>query len=130
MSAYEDTEREFTERLPLGSYIHRFVDTKAARNLVQGQPADYLICPRGGSLLSFAEVKLCNNPDRFPLSNLQLSQKSTMAQADLHGFPYHVYIKSGWRKTWYKISSATVLNLLSQGRKSITWDELENYKWA
>lgn len=130
MSAYEDTEREFTERLPLGSYVHRLVDSKAARNQVGGQPADYLICPRGSSLLSFAEVKLCNDPDRFPFANLQVAQKSAMAQADRHGFPYHVYIKSGWRKAWYKVPAALILNLMTQGQKSLRWDELENYKWA
>ena len=130
MSILSDmVEKEFTERLPLGSYVHRFVDTKAARSLVQGQPADYLVGLPGEMRLGFAEVKLCNEERGFPFSNLRIAQKSTMAICVRMGLPYDVYIKCGWSKTWYKVPGLLIVGTLTEGRKSLSWNELENYKW-
>ena len=131
MSLQSDlTEKEFTERLPLGSYVHRLVDSKAARNQVGGQPADYLICPRGGSLLGFAEVKLCNDKVSFPFGNIRMGQKKAMSLQLRAKGEYFFHIKNGLTGRWYHIPAQLVLDTLTEGRKSLKWSEIDDYKYS
>lgn len=123
----DDCEREFESLLHRPVWIHRLVDTKAARSTVGAQPADYLIGQSGH--LHLAEVKLCHEAVSFPLGNLRLSQKTAIGMAVRLNFPYRVYVKNGLTGQWYIVPAEQILNTLTNGKKSIKWLDLEPSKW-
>lgn len=128
MSILSDlAEQEFLGRfVPKGALLHRFVDTKAARNKVSAQPADFLVAYRGQ--MWFAEVKSCHEEISFPFSALQRSQMQTISLSVKNSVDYRVYVKNENTLEWYLIPGALIIDTLNAGRKSLRWLDLEQNK--
>ena len=125
MSILSDlAEAEYVSRfVPKGALLHRFVDTKAARNKVSAQPADFLVAHNGR--IWFAEVKSCHEKVSFPFSALQRSQMQTLSLSVKNGTEYRVYVKNENTQEWYLLMGGLILDTLNKGKKSLRWDELE-----
>ena len=77
--------------------FHRLPDTKASRNMIQAQPADYMY--RCGNYAGFIEVKGLGHPYRLPkgnLTQLPILQKWCLAGSDDVVLVYHYY-QNEWR---------------------------------
>lgn len=127
MSILSDlAEQEFLGRfVPKGALVHRFVDTKAARNKVSAQPADFLVAH--GGRIWFAEVKSTHEKVSFPFSALQRSQRQTLTLSVKHGVEYLVYVKREGTGQWYRIPATLIIATIDKGKQSLRWDELENH---
>lgn len=129
MSAASDAaEKEFISQLPPRSFAHRLVDTKAARNLVNDQPSDYIVTSEGR--MWYAEVKLCNEKVSFPFGNIRLGQKKAMSLQLRAKGEYFFHIKNGLTGRWYHIPAQLVLDTLAEGRKSLKWSEIDDYRYS
>lgn len=128
MSILSDlAEAEYVSKfVPKGALLHRFVDTKAARNKVSAQPADFLVAHNGR--IWFAEVKSCHEEVSFPFSALQRSQMQTISLSVKNSVDYRVYVKNENTKEWYLIPGTLVIDTLNAGRKSLRWLDLEQNK--
>ena len=125
MSILSDlAEAEYVSKfVPKGALLHRFVDTKAARNKVSAQPADFLVAHNGR--IWFAEVKSCHEEVSFPFSALQRSQMQALSLSVKNGTEYRVYVKNENTQEWYLLMGGLILDTLNKGKKSLRWDELE-----
>lgn len=121
-----EAEALFVKRLPAGAFCHRLVDTKAARNIVNNQPSDFLVVYQGGMWL--AEVKLCNNATSFPFDNISTSQKSAAAHVTRQQGNYIFHILNGSNIQWYDVPAKAIITAILDGRKSLKWEELEIYR--
>lgn len=128
MSTLSDlAEAEYVSKfVPKGALLHRFVDTKAARNKVSAQPADFLVAYNGR--MWFAEVKSCHEEVSFPFSALQRSQMQTISLSVKNGVDYRVYVKNENENQWYLIPGNLIIDTLNAGRKSLRWLDLEQNK--
>lgn len=128
MSLISDlAEEEYVSKfVPKGALLHRFVDTKAARNKVSAQPADFLVAYRGQ--MWFAEVKSSHEEVSFPFSALQRSQMQTISLSVKNGTEYRVYVKNENTQQWYLIPGTLIIDTLNAGRKSLRWLDLEQNK--
>jgi penicillin-binding protein-related factor A (putative recombinase) len=127
MSILSDlAEAEYVSKfVPKGALLHRFVDTKAARNKVSAQPADFLVAH--GGRMWFAEVKSTHEKVSFPFSALQRSQRQTLTLSVKHGVEYLVYVKREGTGQWYRIPATLIIATIDKGKQSLRWDELENH---
>ena len=125
MSILSDlAEAEYVSKfVPKGALLHRFVDTKAARNKVSAQPADFLVAHNGR--IWFAEVKSCHEKVSFPFSALQRSQMQALSLSVKNGTEYRVDVKNENTQEWYLLMGGLILDTLNKGKKSLRWDELE-----
>lgn len=128
MSILSDlAEAEYVSKfVPKGALLHRFVDTKAARNKVSAQPSDFLVAHNGR--IWFAEVKSCHEATSFPFSALQRSQMQTISLSVKNGTEYRVYVKNENTEEWYLIPGNLIIDTLNAGRKSLRWLDLEQNK--
>lgn len=128
MSILSDlAEAEYVSKfVPKGALLHRFVDTKAARNKVSAQPADFLVAHNGR--IWFAEVKSCHEEVSFPFSALQRSQMQTISLSVKNSVDYRVYVKNENTEEWYRIPGNLIIDTLNAGRKSLRWLDLEQNK--
>lgn len=128
MSILSDlAEAEYVSKfVPKGALLHRFVDTKAARNKVSAQPADFLVAHNGR--MWFSEVKSCHEEVSFPFSALQRSQMQTISLSVKNSIDYRVYVKNENTEEWYLIPGTLIIDTLNAGRKSIRWLDLEQNK--
>lgn len=128
MSTYQEVEKEFLGLLPKKAFAHRLVDTKAARNLVENQPSDYVVTANG--VTWYAEVKLCAERVSFPFDNISKGQLRAMALQLRAGGEYFVHIKSSDKNRWYHIPAALILDTLESGKKSLKWSEIDDDTYA
>lgn len=128
MSILSDlAEAEYVSKfVPKGALLHRFVDTKAARNKVSAQPADFLVAHNGR--IWFAEVKSCHEKVSFPFSALQRSQMQTISLSVKNSVDYRVYVRNENTEEWYLIPGNLIIDTLNAGRKSLRWLDLEQNK--
>ena len=124
----DDAEKEFLAALPARSFAHRLVDTKAARNLVNDQPSDYIVTSEGR--MWYAEVKLCNDKVSFPFGNIRMGQKKAMSLQLRAKGEFFFHIKNGLTGRWYHIPAQLVLDTLTEGRKSLKWSEIDDYRYS
>lgn len=106
-------------------FAHKLTDTKSAGKLVKSVPADYVVTLCGD--MFWAEIKSSNNKTSFPLSCFQKPQLLGMKRQEMAGGDYIVYIHRLATNTWYCVHS-TEIEHLSDGKKSINWDDLNFYK--
>lgn len=128
MSTYHEVEEEFLGLLPKRAFAHRLVDTKAARNLVENQPSDYIVTSNGH--MWYAEVKLCSELVSFPFANIRKGQLRAMKLQLRAGGLYFVHIRSSYMNRWYHIPASLILDTLESGRKSLKWSEIDDHAYA
>ncbi len=128
MITYHEVEEEFLGLLPKRAFAHRLVDTKAARNLVENQPSDYIVTANGH--MWYAEVKLCSEMVSFPFANIRKGQLRAMTLQLRAGGEYFVHIKSSYMNRWYHIPAALILDTLESGKKSLKWSDIDDDTYA
>ncbi len=90
----------------------------------RASPADYVIVMNGMTYL--AEVKSTNNATSFPFSMIARAQHAAGTLVTAAESKYLIFIHRVATNQWYMISYNTLLN---SEKASITWAELEDYKW-
>lgn len=114
------------------SWVFKLTDTKSASRggkikvQVKKQPADYIVCNKGS--MFFAEVKSCSNLTSFPFSNIKEGQWNAILRTCAAGTQYFVYIHNLNTDLWYIIPNFILKFLKEEGRASVKWEELNEFK--
>lgn len=130
-SAEKDFEDHF-DRYGKGAFVFRFTDTAMAKAIagsgafIPPQPADYLVLVEGQ--LFFAEVKSTVDRTSFHFSNIRKGQIAASRRITAAGGVYLFFIKSQELDQWYCVPAQVIHTTLRQ-KKSMTWNELEPYKY-
>jgi penicillin-binding protein-related factor A (putative recombinase) len=130
--AEKDFEAFFSDK-GKGAAVFRLTDTAAAKAtggksaFVAAQPADY-ICTVEGQMF-FAEVKSTQDANVFKFGNIQKGQIAASRRQIAAGGHYFFFVKAEQYDQWYCIPAVIVHTTLRQ-KKSMTWSELEAYKYA
>lgn len=128
------TEKLFQQALkPHGKnvFLFRFDDAADIRGrtgvagYTKSQPADYLLTWYGETF--YAEVKSCNNPRRFPFSQIRTSQRAAAKMQGAAGGAYWIYVYSLVNERWYRMPWQVVAALEDRGTKSREWDQSWEY---
>lgn len=112
--------------------VFRLTDTAAAKAtggkgaFVAAQPADY-ICVVEGQWF-FAEVKSTKDTNSFHFANIRKGQIAAARRTIAAGGAYLFFVKAEEYDQWYCIPGPVITNTLRQ-KKSMTWTELEPYKY-
>ena len=106
--------------------FYKFVDSSAARNLINNQPADRLLIYKGKPIL--VEIKSSIDPDRFPLKNISKKQIGAARRWNLAGAKSMFIIHRKPTDEWYFLCLKTVWEKYESGKKSWLWSELEDKK--
>lgn len=120
-------EQKIQKMYGKGCYLHQMVDSKQARNKVKSNPSDWVVTILGTT--AYAEVKSCSDKTSFPFSNFTKGQMNGMTRQAAAGGKYWIFIHHILTDQWYWIDSYTVLSTIDNGKKSLSWKELENHKW-
>lgn len=111
--------------------VFRLTDTAMAKatggGFVATQPSDY-ICIVDGQWF-FAEVKSTKDPNSFHFSNIRKGQIAASRRTVAAGGLYFFFVKAEVDNQWYCIPAQVVHTTLRQ-KKSMTWAELKDYKYA
>ncbi len=105
---------------------YKFIDSHAARNLVQNQPADRLIIYMGTVILT--EIKSSYDPMRFPLKNISKKQIGTGRRWVAAGTKSMFIIHRLQTNEFFFVPLTEVLKKMDSGHKSWKWSELEYFK--
>lgn len=115
--------------------VQRFYDQSDLRGLNRGRPvgdfakpADYLITM--GGRVSYAEVKSVQGAVSFPFGNIEDGQRSAALRhaAIGAGDCYHFYLFSYGTSRWYVMNADVFAATLAEGKKSIKFEELPEWK--
>ena len=112
---------------------HRLVDTAMAKALggknafMPEQPSDYIIVL--DSQTFFAEVKHTVDEDRFHFSNIRKGQMVASRKIVKAGGLYFLFIKSAHLNQWFCVPAHVVHMAKEERRGSLTWTEMEPYKY-
>jgi len=112
--------------------VFRLTDTAAAkatggaRAFVAAQPADY-ICVVSGEWF-FAEVKSTIDPKHFHFKNLRKGQIAASRRTVAAGGIYFFFVRAEELDQWFCIP-APVVHTTLRSKKSMTWQELEEFKY-
>lgn len=127
VSSEEAFEKKIQKLHGKDCYLHQMVDSKQARNKVKSNPSDWVVTING--VTAYAEVKSCSNETSFPFSNFTKGQMNGMTRQSRAGGKYWIFIHHITTDKWYWIDGYTVLSTIDNGKKSLSWKELENHKW-
>lgn len=111
------------------AFIYRFADAAEIRGRtgnigqVRPVPSDYLVTFDATTF--YAEVKSTENETRFPFALLRKGQSAVAHQVLAAGGDYYIYIKSLALNRWYKVPYFLIDQSKDEGKKSLTWEELE-----
>lgn len=133
----KDSEGIFEDRIKsdMGkrAFLYRIPDTNSAFRKgkatvkLAATPSDYLLSYFGQT--GMAEVKSCSDKTSFSFSNFTPSQNAAMLQMRAAGGNYWVFIHHIPTDQWYRIDAEFIALIEKTGKKSVTWKELEPYKW-
>lgn len=100
---------------------HKFVDTKAARNKVTAQPADYLVLAKEG--MGLHEVKSVSSGTSFPFGNIGRMQNMVANLCDMFGYGDHYIFNIHKLDTdeWFFF---TARDYAKVGKRSIKFTEM------
>ena len=136
MQKWKQAEKDFEgffAQYGKGAAVFRLTDTAAAKAtggkgaFVAAQPSDY-ICVVDGQWF-FAEVKSTTDRTSFHFSNIRKGQIAASRRTVAAGGTYLFFVKSEELEQWYCIP-ASVIHTTLRAKKSMTWNELEPYKYA
>lgn len=126
------SEQEF-ERIwnTLGkrAWVHRLVDAAEVRGrtgkagFTRSAPSDYIVAHKG---VHFAEVKSTQDPTAFRFSLLRTIPSAMAVMILAAGGDYLVYIHRLPTNEWFCIPYQMIRDCPT---RSLTWKELENYRW-
>lgn len=92
------------------------------RKIVSAKPADYILTWKG--LTGYLEVKACEHPVRFSLSNIRPQQWHRAKRVAMANGGYEFWIKSLHLGKWFAVPANVMLAFRDQGKTSVTWEEL------
>jgi len=134
MLKWKQAEKDFEGFFkPLGkdAAVFRLSDTAAAKatggGFVAPQPSDYICVVKGETFL--AEVKSTEDKKSFHFSNIRKGQIAASRRSAAAGGTYLFFIKSEELGQWYCLPAEVVFETL-RAKKSMTWNELEPFKYA
>jgi penicillin-binding protein-related factor A (putative recombinase) len=111
--------------------VFRLSDTAMSKatggGFVAAQPSDYICVVKGQWF--FAEVKSTKDKNAFHFSNIRKGQIAASRRTVAAGGAYLFFVKSEELEQWYCIPGPVVHDTL-RAKKSMTWNELEPYKYA
>lgn len=114
-------------------YVERVVDAAGLyglnRKMVAAPKAtsDWMLVDRGHTC--WAEVKQCENPTRFPFSNIRPHQLARARMIWVAGGHYDFFIHSIARDHWFRVPAGVIIRLVNAGQKSVIWDDLGGLRW-
>lgn len=135
MQTWKQAEKDFEKHFDhygKGAFVFRFTDTAMAKAVagkgafVPPQPADYFVLVEGQFF--FAEVKSTTDQTSFHFSNIRKGQIAASRRITAAGGVYLFFIKSEELNQWYSVPAQVIHTTLRQ-KKSMTWNELEAYKY-
>lgn len=109
------------------AFLYKVVDTYSAGKLVKSAPADYVLTINGS--MSWAECKSCSHETSFGFKNFTKPQLNGMVRQAAAGGNYRIFIHRIKTNQWFEIGTYEVLSRIEQGIKSMSWKELENFKY-
>lgn len=127
LASEEAFEKLIEKRYGKKQFIYKIVDTKSAGKIVKSGPADWVITIEG--TMSWAEVKSCSHDTSFPFKNFTDAQMRGMVRQHAAGGTYKIFIHRVPTDEWFEITPYQILSRIEEGRKSITWKELQQYKF-
>ncbi len=115
------------------SWCYAFEDTREAMGLsksrrvfTKGRPSDYLVTAQGFTF--FAEVKSSQNEVSFNLNNVEESQWQAAIRSVAAGGQYFFFVRCEMDGKWFQVP-ASVFVEQRKTKKSIKWDDLQQYFW-
>lgn len=132
------SERAFEEAVAATGkegWCYRIKDAAAIHGIagrtghgVDATPADYILVLRGE--MSFCEVKSTQHETLFEFSLLTKGQRGHYPQIAAAGGRFIIFLHRLTTGQWYMIPMKSVVeHTRTTGRKSITWKEMEEYRW-
>lgn len=118
-------------RLGSEAFCYRVVDAAEVRGrtgkigMTREAPSDFIVTYQG--LTFYAEAKSCHNKTSFPFGQLEKGQKTAGLRVTKAGGAYLIFIEKLPDKIWFMVPYSVIL---SWPRKSMTWAELETYRWT
>lgn len=106
--------------------FYKFVDSSAARNMIQAQPADRMIMHKGHMWL--VEIKSSMDPVRFPLKNISKKQIGYGKRWQGAGASSIFIIHRIETDEFFFVPLSEVLDKLKSKSASWHWSELEPFK--
>lgn len=113
------------------AFLHRITDTREVSRgkqmiQVKATPADWLLVwPQG---MGFAEVKSTQQPTTFSFSCLTTGQNVAMHRTVAAKGNYWVFVHHLLTNTWYQLPGDFIVYLLSIGKKSMLFNDMEQFK--
>lgn len=111
------------------SFCFQFHDARAAKGAGGSQrifttshPSDFIVTDHGVTF--FAEVKSSQDPTSFPFAAVQKAQWSAAIQTTSAGGLYYFFIRSEVLKKWFRIPANLMIDMRSDGVKSVKWEHL------
>lgn len=92
----------------------------------RAKPSDRILVLDGET--SFCEIKSSHSKTSFPFGQFETGQVNYATKVTAAKGKYDVYIWSYETRSWYRLPWVKVATLRSEGRSSIKWAELEEYK--
>jgi len=135
MQTWKQAEKDFESHFNQygkGAFVARLTDTAAAKAIagkkafVAAQPSDFLVVVEG--MTFFAEVKSTVDRNSFHFNNIRKGQIAASRRVSSAGGTYLFFVKSEAHDQWYSVPGAVVHTTL-RAKKSMTWAELEPYKY-
>lgn len=133
MEYWKQAEKDFEAFFdPYGkeAAVFRLTDTAMSKatggGFVAAQPADYVVVVQGQWF--FAEVKATKDDKAFHFKNIRKGQIAASRRTVAAGGTYLFFVKSMVLDRWHCIPAEVVHTTLRQ-KKSMTWDELEMFKY-
>lgn len=113
----EDAFTSLFDKTDPRKWVHRFADTKSARNLIANQPADFLVCIERTAFL--LECKSVKHTYRLP----KFSQHSRMNRAAMAGMKGFVLVHH-WQEDVYRVIDVSLLDIGKASFDLRNWDAL------
>lgn len=110
--------------------VFRLTDTAMAKanggGFVAAQPSDYIVLLQGQWM--FAEVKSSKDAKAFHFKNIRKGQLAASRRTVAAGGTYLFFVYSFELKQWFCVPAQVVHTILRE-KKSMTWAELEPFKY-
>lgn len=111
------------------AFVYRVTDSAEVRGMsgagyTKRQPSDFIVTENGA--MYYAEVKSTSSRTSFSFSQIEPGQWRGARQQVAAGGDYFFFIHRKATGDWFKVPARVILD---HPRKSMTWTELQPYRW-